>query len=135
MTSHARSRPRSLILCLVRSMKHSVFIVALFIAFHAASAQNVSSTLRAAQAKAVAIYAPAPDYPIEARQQRFTGRGVAVLEVHPKTGYVIAAHMEKSTGHAMLDHAALAAFTRWRFKPGTMREIRIPINYTFGKRT
>ena len=83
----------------------------------------------------MAIYAPRPDYPIEARERHLTGSGVALLQIDKKTGYVTSARMEKSMGHPMLDHAALAAFSRWRFKPGTVRQIRIPIRYTIGKQT
>jgi TonB family protein len=107
----------------------------LLLAGFTASAQTPPGTISAAQAKAVAIYAPPPDYPLEARERHFTGSGIALLQVDQKTGYVTAAQMQKSTGHAMLDHAALAAFTRWRFKPGTVRQLRIPINYTMGKKT
>ena len=83
----------------------------------------------------MAIYAPRPDYPIEARERHLTGSGVAVFHIDPKTGYVTAATMEKSMLYPMLDHAALAAFSRWRFKPGTSRKIRIPVRYTMSKRT
>jgi TonB family protein len=82
------------------------------------------------KAKAVAISAPRPDYPLEARAQHFTGSGIALLEIDRKTGYVTAARMLKSTGHVILDNAALSAFMRWRFKPGTVHQVRIPTNYT-----
>ena len=64
-----------------------------------------------------------------------TGHGIALLQINQTTGEVIAAQMEKSTGHAMLDHAALAAFSRWRFKPGTVKQVRIPIRYTMNGKT
>ena len=86
--------------------------------------------LSVAQARAVAISAPRPDYPFDARARHLTGSGIALLEVDRKTGYVVAARMLKSTGHVILDNAALSAFMRWHFKPGTVREVRIPINYT-----
>jgi TonB family protein len=87
------------------------------------------------KAKAVAISAPRPDYPLEARAQHFTGSGIALLEVDRKTGYVTAARMLKSTGHVILDNAALSAFMHWRFKPGTVRQVRIPIHYTIHGKT
>jgi TonB family protein len=82
------------------------------------------------KAKAVAISAPRPDYPLEARARHFTGSGIAFLEIDRKTGYVIAAPMLKSTGHVILDNATLSAFMQWSFKPGTVYQVRIPINYT-----
>ena len=109
--------------------------LASLLALGIASAQTSPPASNVGKPKAVAIYAPRPDYPIEARQRHLTGSGVALLEVDPKTGYVTSARMEKSMGHPMLDHAALAAFSRWRFKPGTVRRLRIPIRYTVGKQT
>ena len=89
-----------------------------------------SPGVKASHDKALALYAPAPAYPIEARTRHFTGSGIVLLQVDPKTGYVIGAQMLKSTGHVILDNAALSAFTQWRFKPGTVRQVRMPIRYT-----
>jgi TonB family protein len=38
--------------------------------------------------------------------------------------------MEASTGSRLLDAAALDAFRRWRFKPGMVRGVRIPVHFT-----
>jgi TonB family protein len=116
-------------------MTRHFFSLALLLVVGTASAQTFSPASKLGKPKAVAIYAPRPDYPIEARERHLTGSGVALLQIDKKTGYVTSARMEKSMGHPMLDHAALAAFSRWRFKPGTVRQIRIPIRYTIGKQT
>jgi TonB family protein len=81
-------------------------------------------------AKATAIYAPKPDYPLEARMHRWTGKGMIILDVDQNTGFVRAARMIKSTGHAILDNAAISAFSRWRFEPGQVKEVKVPINFT-----
>ncbi len=52
------------------------------------------------------------------------------MQVDKKTGRVISLKMEKSTGHKILDEAALEAFRRFRFKPGTVSQVRTPINFT-----
>ena len=104
--------------------------VALLLAVGTASAQTSLPASSLRKPKAVAIYAPRPDYPIEARERHLTGSGVALLQIDPRTGYVISARMEKSMGHAMLDHAALAAFSRWHFKPGSVERVQVPITYT-----
>ena len=78
----------------------------------------------------LATFSPRPRYPLP----RPTGSGAALLEVDEITGRVISATMEKSTGYKILDDAALEAFRRWRFKPGTVHEIRIPITFTHGRR-
>jgi TonB family protein len=71
-----------------------------------------------------------PEYPSEARRSRITGHGVLFGRVDSKTGIVTSVHMEKSTGNTLLDQAALNAFRQWRFKPGTVRQFRTPINFT-----
>jgi outer membrane biosynthesis protein TonB len=38
------------------------------------------------RAEAAAIHHPHPDYPVEARRMRLTGRGIVVGVVDPKTG-------------------------------------------------
>lgn len=75
------------------------------------------------------ISAPRPDYPDYARAHHLTGSGIVVVTVDLRTGYVESARILKSSGHRILDEAALAAFRRWRFKPGTTPEVRIPFRY------
>src|SRR5436190_6553007 len=64
--------------------------------------------------KALALYAPRPEYPYEARSKHMIGRGIAGLSVDPSTGYVTSAQMLKSTGHQILDDSALKALRQWR---------------------
>jgi TonB family protein len=82
--------------------------------------------------KTLAIYAPSPQYPYEARQRRHVGAGVAIVMVDPNTGLVTNAEMATSTGYRLLDNAALNAFRRWQFKPGRVSKVRIPIRFTMG---
>jgi TonB family protein len=79
--------------------------------------------------KGLAIFAPRPEYSYEARSRHVTGSGVAVLSVNPSTGFVFNAIMSQSTGSGILDNSALSAFRRWRFKPGTASQIKIPITF------
>jgi protein TonB len=81
-------------------------------------------------AKAVAVSAPRPEYPYEARRSKITGSGVCVMTVDPGSGSVTSAEMAQSTGNAILDNAATSAFRRWRFKPGTVSRVRTPITFT-----
>jgi protein TonB len=81
-------------------------------------------------AKAVAIRAPRPEYPYEARRSQITGSGVVVMTVDPATGTVTSAVMAQSTGSPVLDNAALSAFRRWRFRPGTVSKVRTPVTFT-----
>jgi periplasmic protein TonB len=77
-----------------------------------------------------AIRAPVPVYPLECRARGITGSGVVLATVDKKTGAVIGARMLKSTGNKLLDGSALEALSRWRFKPGTVSQVQIPINFT-----
>jgi len=81
-------------------------------------------------AKALAVYAPRPSYPYEARAHHITGSGVCVVSVDTASGRVTDADMAQSLGNPMLDNAAVSAFRNWRFKPGTVSKVRIPITFT-----
>jgi TonB family protein len=52
------------------------------------------------------------------------------MTVDAAIGKVTDATMEQSTGNAILDKAAINAFRQWRFKPGTVSKVRVPITYT-----
>jgi TonB family protein len=81
------------------------------------------------EALRLAIFTPAPLYPYEARANHITGAGIVRLDVEKRTGYVTSARMLKSTGHQILDNEALKAFRAWRFKPGTVSAVRIPVTF------
>ena len=87
-------------------------------------------TMSISTAKALATYAPRPQYPYQARSRRITGTGVCVVEVDPGSGSVTRASMASSIGKPVLDNAALSAFRQWRFKPGSVSKVRIPITFT-----
>ncbi len=80
--------------------------------------------------RALATSAPRPEYPYEARRDRITGDGVALLTIDAASGRVLEVTMSKSTGNLILDQAAIAGFRRWRFKAGTVSAVRCPITYT-----
>jgi TonB family protein len=109
-------------------------IVLLFVVVQAAIHHGFAAneTQRVGSGKALAIYAPRPQYPYEARARRIFGAGVAILAVDSNTGFVKNAVMAASTGSAILDNAALAAFRKWQFQPGTVSKVRIPIRFTMG---
>jgi TonB family protein len=70
-----------------------------------------------------------PDYPYPARDQHLEGSGLYRLNVKPD-GTVSSVTVLKSTGHMLLDQAAIHAFRQWRFKPGVLHVLKIPINFT-----
>ena len=92
--------------------------------------RGFAGTVSAGSAKAVAITAPRPDYPHEARRNRIIGSGVMLMTVDRPSGRVTNVAVTESTGSAILDHAAISAFKRWRFQPGSVSQVRVPITFT-----
>ena len=75
------------------------------------------------------IYAPRPEYPYEARRRNLQGSGMFILRVRPD-GRVARVDVEDSTGAPLLDRTAIAAYSKWRFKPGRVKAVRVPIHFT-----
>jgi|SRR6202035_1205283 len=80
--------------------------------------------------RALVTYAPRPVYPYEARRQRITGSGIALLTVDSVDGTVVDARMAQSCGSLILDSATIDAFQRWHFKPGSVERVQVPVTYT-----
>ena len=80
-------------------------------------------------AQSMAISAPLPEYPYEAKRRNLTGNGICIVSVEVATGRVTDAKMSKSTGSAMLDKLTVQTFKSWRFKPGTVSQVLVPISY------
>ena len=80
--------------------------------------------------KATVAYAPRPVYPYEARRQRVTGSGIALLTVDQTSGTVTDVRMAQSCGNVILDNSTLEALRRWRFEPGGVTQVEVPITYT-----
>jgi TonB family protein len=80
-------------------------------------------------AKAVAVSTPIPEYPYQARRAHVTWSGVCLMTVDTASGNVTSAVMDQSTGNGILDKVTTDAFRKWRFKPGTVSQIRVPISY------
>jgi len=75
---------------------------------------------------------PAPDYPIEERRMRHQGRAIVRLTLDLSTGHVVKASLVKSSGYPMLDRCAIAAFSRWTWRPGKWKEINLPVTFRMG---
>jgi TonB family protein len=115
-------------------MKPLLFIIAFLMAISLVSAQTIASSpavMAKPKGKALAIVAPPPRYPVDVQGRRPKGRGIVVMEVDTKTGWVISAKMQTSTGNKLLDDAAIQAFSRWRFKLGTARYVHSPIAFGY----
>jgi TonB family protein len=80
-------------------------------------------------AQSMAITAPLPEYTYEARRRNLTGSGLCVVTVDTATGTVTNATMSQSTGSPLLDKLTIQTFKSWRFKPGTVSQVRVPVSY------
>jgi TonB family protein len=80
-------------------------------------------------AQSMAITAPLPDYTYEMKRRSLSGTGICLVTVDPSTGTVTNATMFRSTGSSLLDKITTQTFKSWRFKPGTVSQVRIPISY------
>ncbi len=80
-------------------------------------------------ARKLATFAPKAIVPPEARAKHLKGVGVCIVYVRPD-GTVSRAEMSPSTGEPLLDKASIDAFSRWKFVPGTVKKVKIPIRYT-----
>ena len=89
-----------------------------------------AGSLPLSSAKVLALNAPRPEYPYEARRQRITGSGIVAMTIDPVSGNVSSVSMAQSPGSPFLDNAALTAFRRWRFQPGTVSSVRCPVTFT-----
>jgi TonB family protein len=77
-----------------------------------------------------AIYTPAPVYQAEWAKRGLTGKGVVLLTIDKNTGKVAGAQMLQSTGSKLLDGSALEAYSKWRFAPGSISQLKIPVEFT-----
>ena len=84
-----------------------------------------------AKARAIAIFAPKPDYPKYARDRNWTGTGWFVMHVETKTGVVKWVEITQSTGHKILDDEVVKTFSRWKFEPGKAApKVKSPITFS-----
>ncbi|PYJ12812.1 MAG: hypothetical protein DME93_05965 [Verrucomicrobia bacterium] len=90
---------------------------------------STPTSLSLSAAQAMAVSAPLPEYPYQAKHAKVTGSGVCVMIVDTASGKVTNAMMAQSTGNAILDKVTTETFRRWRFKPGNVSQVRVPISY------
>ena len=76
------------------------------------------------------LHQPSPKYPLAGRREHLTGTGLFFLEVDTISGAVTHVTVWKSTGHTILDEAAVSAFRQWRFAPHSTVEVSVPITFS-----
>ena len=109
-------------------MIRSLIIAVVLSVISSADAQFTKPPAAAAPPKA--IYTPKPVYRPEWAKQKLSGKGVVLVTIDTKTGRVAGARMLESTGNQLLDGAALQAYSQWRFEPGSIPQVKIPVEFT-----
>jgi protein TonB len=71
---------------------------------------------------------PVPAYPKEALKKKWEGRTEVVYYVNP-AGFVEKIQLKNSSGHSVLDNAALRALARYRYYPGQEGWVRHPVEF------
>jgi len=89
----------------------------------------VSRVSVAGDAKKIATHVKFPVIPPEAKAKHLSGSGLILVYIRPD-GSVEKAEVARSSGHKILDDAALAAFSQWQFIPGKLRKVTIPFTFT-----
>jgi TonB family protein len=80
--------------------------------------------------RADCIKAVGPEYPYVDRQRRNMGTGLYRQYIDLKSGAITNIAVLRSTGVASLDNSAMAALRKWRYKPGTWKQIDMPVTFT-----
>ena len=112
-----------------KNMMRRLVLVLLATLVSISSVYAQSATPAGIAAPLKAIYTPKPVYRPEWARQGLTGKGVVLVTIDKETGKVTGARMLKSTGNKLLDGAALEAYSLWRFQPGTVSQVKIPIEF------
>jgi TonB family protein len=77
--------------------------------------------------KGIILYAPVPNYPEAARSHLTLGaQGVYRLTINPN-GTVDEVGILKKAGHYKLDSAMILEFFKWKFKPGSIKRLDVPV--------
>jgi len=70
-----------------------------------------------------------PEYPAKLAAYAFSGKGLFLLKINPKTGVVDEVKVLKSTGHVLLNEISAKAFFQWRFQPGGPTQVQVPVEF------
>jgi protein TonB len=103
--------------------------VLLVIVFLSVAVSENSQVSDAGQPNHFALYASRPEYPLAAQKRHWTGAGLFACNIR-SNGTVASVDVVRSTGHQMLDQAAITAFRQWRFEPGNkLKLVNIPMTF------
>lgn len=82
--------------------------------------------------KGIILQAPIPHHiPPPAVHARNVGaQGVYRLTINPQTGGVEEVGVLNRAGHKTLDSIMVLSFANWKFKPGSIRQLDVPVTFS-----
>jgi TonB family protein len=89
--------------------------------------EKEQQTLR--QAGDNVLESPYPKFPLSVRWEHPGGNGIFRIQIDRKSGLVTSVQILRTMGDNRLDAAALEALRKWRFKPQTLTELVVPIEF------
>ena len=80
--------------------------------------------------KGIILYAPEPDFPaMRYSNNRMMGTGVYRLVINQRSGAVDAVRVLRNIGYPRVDAAAIWALLQWKFRPGAIKQMDLPVWY------
>jgi outer membrane biosynthesis protein TonB len=79
--------------------------------------------------KGMILNAPEPEYPLALERQTVRDQGVYRLKINQQNGGVDEVSVLMRCSDRRLDGLAVMTFFQWKFKPGTLKQIDIPVVY------
>ena len=80
--------------------------------------------------KGIILSAPVPNYPESVRSHYTLGaQGIYRLTVNPKNGTVDEVGVLNKAGNAKLDAVVVFEFFKWKFKPGALKQLDVPVMF------
>jgi TonB family protein len=70
-----------------------------------------------------------PEYSPKLAVYGWSGKGLFLLKINPKTGVVDEVKVLKSTGHVLLNELSAKAFFQWRVQPGGSTQVQVPVEF------
>lgn len=75
------------------------------------------------------MHAPEPEYPLGLERLTIRNQGVYRLTINQQTGAVDEVGVLKRCDDGRLDANSVMIFFQWKFKPGTIKQIDVPVVY------
>ena len=79
--------------------------------------------------RGIILRAPEPEYPLGLERQTIFDQGVYRLTINQQTGAVDEVGVLTRCGDRRLDGYAVMAFFQWKLKPGTLKQLDVPVAF------